>query len=273
MSKTDLRRWASRFTHHGFRLGGGESGDGLQLHECGLARMGNWWNFQGVRSPFWRLYYNFSAGCSIRSGGKRYAMPPTSALLVPGGVQFDCHDHPGVTHSWIHFSLYPVLTPEHVLVVPATRAFRSAAATVRRELRVPQPPANRVRHLAAAMLHLALAEADLDLRAPRAPRLQGICDWIERSLGQPITNGELAAQAGMSVEAFIRWFRSAMGRTPAAYVAERRVQEASRRLAFSDESIEHIAEAVGFANRHHFSRVFKRFAGNGPAGFRRGHRL
>ncbi len=56
----------------------------------------------------------------------------------------------------------------------------------------------------------------------------------------------------------------------AAFVAERRIREACRRLALSADSIEQVAEAAGFANRHHFSRVFKRFAGCGPAEFRRG---
>ena len=74
----------------------------------------------------------------------------------------------------------------------------------------------------------------------------------------------------MSVEAFIRWFKARTGRTPAAFVTERRVREACRRLAFGEESIEQVAEATGFANRHHFSRVFKQHAGCGPAEFRRG---
>jgi AraC-like DNA-binding protein len=34
--------------------------------------------------------------------------------------------------------------------------------------------------------------------------------------------------------------------------------------------LEQVADGVGFANRHHFSRVFKQYAGCGPAQFRRG---
>jgi transcriptional regulator GlxA family with amidase domain len=102
------------------------------------------------------------------------------------------------------------------------------------------------------------------------PRLGKVFSWIEHALGGEISNRLLAAQAGLSVEAFIRWFKAATGRTPATFVAERRVREACRRLAFTDDTIDQVAEAVGFANRHHFSRVFKRYAGCGPAQFRRG---
>ena len=100
-------------------------------------------------------------------------------------------------------------------------------------------------------------------------RLRQILGWIQHSLSGEITNERLAAQAGLSVEGFIRWFKAGTGRTPAAFVAERRIREACRRLTFSADTIEQVAEAVGFANRHHFSRVFQRQTGCGPARFRR----
>jgi transcriptional regulator GlxA family with amidase domain len=120
------------------------------------------------------------------------------------------------------------------------------------------------------MLHLIFAGSP-GVRAETVPdRLRRVFNSIEHTLDGDITNPTLARQAGMSVEAFIRWFKARTGRTPAAFVAERRIREACRLLAFAEDSVEQVAEAVGFANRHHFSRVFKRYAGCGPAAFRRG---
>jgi len=73
----------------------------------------------------------------------------------------------------------------------------------------------------------------------------------------------------LNTDAFVRWFRTEMGLTPAVYIAGRRIREACRRLGFTDASIEEIADLVGFADRHHFSRVFKTHLGCGPSAFRK----
>lgn len=270
--KIDQRSWSDPFTPQGLKQAPSPAGASFQIHECGCIRHGPEWNHRAVCSPFWRLYCNFSPGAWIESGGRKYALGPKRLVLVPDGVLFDCGSGAGVTHLWVHFSVYLSLTKgvAEVIEVPAS----SAALAVARDLRgaIDRTEAARAAALGAALLHLAFAEARPEGQQATPARLQKVLAWIEHSLGAEITNGELAGQAGLSVEAFIRWFKSGTGRTPAAFVAERRVREACRRLAYTEESIEQIAEAVGFANRHHFSRVFKRHAGCGPAQFRRGRR-
>ncbi len=81
-------------------------------------------------------------------------------------------------------------------------------------------------------------------------------------------NQILARRVGRSVEGFIRWFHAEVGVSPQRYVLERRIHQACRQLSLTDLSIEEIAEAVGFSNRHHFTRVFTRVVGQPPARFR-----
>jgi AraC-like DNA-binding protein len=268
--KTDHRLWHNPFTPHGLKPPAGEGGDSFQIHECGLLRLDAGWSFTGVCSPFWRFYYDRTPGAWIESGGRRYALTPGKFILVPDGVAFNCGSRPGAKHMWVHFSLYPSLTQTSAgaLEVPVTHTTRAVAAELER--RIARRQAERAAHTGAGLLHLVFAELGTEGSAAIPPRLRKVFSWIQHALGGEISNGLLAAQAGLSVEAFIRWFKGATGRTPAAFVAERRIREACRRLAFSDDSIEQVAEAVGFANRHHFSRVFKQHAGCGPAQFRRG---
>jgi len=272
MPKIDQRLWHDPFTAHGLKPPPGAGGESFQIHECGSIDHGAEWNFRDVRSPFWRLYYNLKPGAWIESGGRRHALGPERFVLVPDGVPFNCGSRDGVTHLWVHFSLYLSLTKATVAIleVPAGRTARAVARDLQRQIARRQTA--RAAAFAAALLHLVFAEAWPEGFETAPARLRQVLGWIQHSLTAEITNGQLAAQAGLSVEAFIRWFKTATGRTPAAFVAERRVREACRRLAYSDESIEQIAESVGFANRHHFSRVFKRHAGCGPAGYRRGRR-
>ena len=71
-----------------------------------------------------------------------------------------------------------------------------------------------VRHTGSAMLHLIFAGSP-GVRAETVPdRLRRVFNSIEHTLDGDITNATLARQAGMSVEAFIRWFKARTGRTP-----------------------------------------------------------
>ncbi len=272
MPKIDQRLWHDPFTAHGLKPPSGEVGDGFQIHECGSIDLDAEWNFRDVCSPFWRLYYNLRPGAWIESGGRRCALRPERFVLVPAGVTFKCGSGDGVTHLWVHFSMSLSLTKTAVTIidVPAGGTPRAVARELRRVILHRQTA--RAAAYGAALLHLVFTEAWPEGFETAPVRLRKVLGWIQHSLAMEISNELLAAQAGLSVEAFIRWFKASTGRTPAVFVAERRIHEACRRLAYSDESIEQIAESVGFANRHHFSRVFKRHAGCGPAGFRRGRR-
>lgn len=99
--------------------------------------------------------------------------------------------------------------------------------------------------------------------------MQAALSWINENLSQPIGNPDLAERCGMSQDHFIRTFAKFIGQTPAQYVIERRIAAASERLLFSDDSIEQIATATGFANRFHFSRTFARQMNTSPAAYRK----
>ena len=269
VSKIDQRLWHDPFTPHGLRPPAGESGENFQIHECGVLRLGTNWNYRAVRSPFWRMYYDLKPGAWIESQGKRHALDPEKVVLVPDGVSFNCGSRAGVDHLWVHFSLYLSLTTATagVIEIPARRTIRAVARDLYRM--IARRESNHATRFSSGLLNLVFAEVGPEGFETIPIRLRKLFGWIQHSLSGEITNERLAAQAGLSVEAFIRWFKGATGRTPAAFVAERRVREACRRLTFTEESIEQVAEAVGFANRHHFSRVFKQYAGCGPARFRR----
>ena len=231
------------------------------------------WNYAGVCSPFWRLYYDRTPGAWIEAGGRRHELGPERFVFVPDGVVFNCGCRPGAEHLWVHFSLYPSLTEvtSGIIEVAATPPTRAVARELHRL--IARREAAAAAQIGTGLLHLVFSAVGPEHFTVIPPRLRRVFGWIQHSLGGEITNGLLATHAGLSVEGFIRWFKAATGRTPAAFVAERRIREACRRLAFTTDSIDHIAEAVGFANRHHFSRVFKRHAGCGPAQFRRGRVL
>ncbi len=272
---TDLggKRWADPYTHEGVRPPGGDRAvdSGYGVHDVGTFALGADWNYRGVSSPFWRLYHNDAPGAVLRTGGRTCALTPELVWLVPAGVKFDCEGMPGPRHLWIHFSpgvaaMRDWLEPRAVTITPPLRAL---LAWLRRALAERPPEPWTVGELGQSFLHAVFAAVGPASAPATEPRLRTVLLAIERCLAQPPEIAELAQLAHLSESRFARWFREAKGETPAAYMRRRRVAEACRRLAFSDDSVEQVAEALGFANRFHFGRVFKNVLGETPGAFKR----
>jgi AraC-like DNA-binding protein len=266
-------RYRDPLTSLGVPLGGAES-PAFQLHEVGCLNLAEEWNFPGVRSPFWRLYWNNRPGAWITSAGRSWAVGPSSFVLVPSHVTFDTHGAPrSVKHFWVHFSLYPDLTTRESLpmhVACRKNQAREMKALTKAVIQAKPSGSPELYHRCSALLHQVFASLTAEAPPPRLPaKLYALLHEIESSLGRPPPVTELARRAGMSRGGFIRWFHQHMQANPARYVLSRRIDHAFRMLKFSSATIEEIAERLGFANRNHFSRAFQRQMGIGPATFRK----
>jgi len=101
------------------------------------------------------------------------------------------------------------------------------------------------------------------------PKLHAAFILLQQRAARGMSNAELAAVAGMSVNSFIREFRRTYGTTPNHYLQIIRVNSAATRLQQTDDSLDEIAELVGFCDRYHLSRSFKKVRNISPAAFRR----
>ncbi len=248
-----------------------ESPLGLHVHECGQMVLGQEWNYHNVCSPFWRAYFNLVAGAAVQVDGKRYELVPQTLVLLPEEVRFDCIASQGVPHFWVHFSVTGTRSPlPGALEVPLNSAEQTLWAALSEETAVAAAgDSHRLRNRCAGMLLLALSKMENAGESSVSRELQSWLDWLERSLGEALDIPSMATQVGMGSRVFLNWFKRETGSTPMAYLRGRRVREACRKLRFTAASIERIAEETGFANRYHFSRVFREQTGRTPADYRR----
>lgn len=79
---------------------------------------------------------------------------------------------------------------------------------------------------------------------------------------------ELGQQVGLSRSALAERFRSAMGDTPLNHLRTLRMQKAIQLLSETRQTLEQIAQAVGYQDAFGFSKVFKRSTGHSPRQFR-----
>lgn len=114
--------------------------------------------------------------------------------------------------------------------------------------------ANGHRGLLAALVDPRLGEALEAMHADPAQR------WTLESLGR---------KAAMGRTGFAERFRDVVGETPLQYLTSWRMQHAKRLLTESNQTIDEIAEQVGYDSGSSFSRVFSKTTGVAPGAFRK----
>jgi AraC family transcriptional regulator of arabinose operon len=245
------------------------------LHEFGSRIIYPNWNAQGVLSPFWRLYHNTDSGAVVWHDGREILLEPNKIWLISENTRFDCRAMKPVNHMWIHFTLRPAYAfdVKEPFSIEVDAGLTALLASLRDE---PLPVLNEtdLRRLyfgCMALIHSTFARANLTAAKPLPPVLREVLRKIERSPRENLSNERLAKLCGLSVGGFTRLFAQHMDLSPAIYVRRTRLNYASRLLAFTEMSIEQIADETGFPNRHYFTRMFVRHAGCGPATFRKTH--
>lgn len=90
-------------------------------------------------------------------------------------------------------------------------------------------------------------------------------DRIDREYAEPLDLDALAATAGLSKYHFLRCFSRTYGRTPAAYLTERRVERAQDLLRATNLTVTEVCWLVGYASLGSFSTRFRRLVGVSPS--------
>jgi AraC family transcriptional regulator len=122
-----------------------------------------------------------------------------------------------------------------------------------------------------------LLQTSTETRAPAGPTKGGLAPWqvrtvashVETNLDKPIRSSDLATVVRLDPGYFCHVFRESFGEPPLRYVSRRRIERAQRLMLSTDTSLSQIALDCGFADQAHFSRLFRRVAGDTPSAWRR----
>ncbi len=103
-----------------------------------------------------------------------------------------------------------------------------------------------------------------------SPRqMKTVIEYISDNLVRDISLSDLAEAAGLSRYHFGRAFKQTIGKSPYAFILERRVEAAADMIKSSGVSVEEIAKRCGFGNGANLRRKFTQMKGMTPAVFRR----
>ncbi|WP_431966817.1 helix-turn-helix transcriptional regulator [Nocardia sp. bgisy134] len=97
------------------------------------------------------------------------------------------------------------------------------------------------------------------------PHLRKARDLADRHYADPLNLDELAAAAGVSKYHFLRAFAAVYGVTPAAYLAERRIERAQDLLRATNLTVTEVCMMVGYTSLGSFSSKFRQLVGVTPS--------
>jgi transcriptional regulator GlxA family with amidase domain len=98
----------------------------------------------------------------------------------------------------------------------------------------------------------------------RHPKLLSVIDLMEKHLEDPLSRADLARTSGLSTRQLERLFRKYLGRSPARYYLELRLNKARLLLLQTNMSVIDVALACGFVSASHFSKCYRDFFGRTP---------
>lgn len=149
---------------------------------------------------------------------------------------------------------------------------QTLAEMVAREVEIPTRPTMMLDGLLSAMLAdvFALSNEVSEHSGGLSPRQTSmvkrhICDAFPRR----VTVAELAQLCGLSESWFSRAFRQSTGESPQRWMARHRLEMAMDLMLTTDHGLAEIADATGFADQAHLTRLFRASQGLPPSQWRR----
>lgn len=260
------------------------------------------WEFKELSYPYWRIYKNNTEGAVLISNGIEYEMHPDrifmiapntsystrlkwneipeSGYSIEGGRAGDAHQvslssqENYLFHLFIHFNIgFP-----YDNMMPGIRTFdlnehlNEKLSIIINHLNVDNTRFSFYSGLAIQSLISDLLaeipENQWDL-VSKDTRILDVLSYIDEHLKLDLSNEKLAVQVGLATNAFTRLFTEEVHLSPQRFVKKKRIDKACVLLHHSDKSIDNVADETGFADRYHFSRIFKQVTDVSPARYRK----
>lgn len=108
-----------------------------------------------------------------------------------------------------------------------------------------------------------------ELEEDSGERIQRLMRALRADIARTWQIEDMAAISSLSASQLHRQFRQKTGTTPMDWMRHERMNLAKRLLTSSDAKISAVASSSGYADPYHFSRDFRRIAGQSPSEFRR----
>ncbi len=240
----------------------------------------------------WNGYFTLRGKGEVRFANETVQTSVGELLLLAPGHRRNYRipdPRMGWEFYWLHFRMTPRLSEQLDWFDPS-RPWQSHGVTdvsLRVELAsqleaahrfnltepdLPQREAIVEALLEAFVLRVASAATSPSGASPVDPRIERVLEYFHCDLATPVNVDQLAEIAGLSRSQFCLLFRRGTGRSPQAYMEDRRLEMAAHYLRTTGQPVAEVAEMVGFASPFYFTQRFRRRHGLSPSGYRGQHK-
>lgn len=240
--------------------------------------------------PCYQLRLGSQVGCVqyVLSGAgilicndELFTVSSGDTFLLPEGSDQIYYSNPDnhFARRWLNFKGPLAVALLSIYGIQETRVFRGVntaalLSEIQARCRAISDPAAYKRETAELFLRLVqfLAENKKDDTAV-TDSVEQIRLYIDRHLTENLRIADIARRFSFSGEHIIRLFKKNYGITPHQYILQSKMRLAMILLKTTDESIEEIAEKLGFSDARHFSAQFKKLLSYQPTQYRKNANL
>ncbi len=258
----------------------------IRLHCCRYWMIKEW-ECANMAFPFWRLYYNTFGKATVEYKGITTNLQSDQILIIPPNTSFSSKLKGGsvikesivgkritnkneiieiaknklADHLFIHFNLglpFDLIEPgiytcplwENVELLEEIKSFCILGE-------------NSFNFRICTVINCLILSLlkEIPYEKWKNPifdeRVSNIVNFIEKHLGERLTNKLLSDKVNMVENSFARLFRENTGISIQQYIKKKRIDKSLILLHHSDTTIDEIATNCGFSDRFHFSKVFK----------------
>ncbi|HEY0108894.1 MAG TPA: AraC family transcriptional regulator [Fibrella sp.] len=276
----------------------------LRLLHCGYTHLGTEWQFDGVLSPFCRLYLITDGAAWVWHHQQKFTLRPGHLYLIPSFSLSRYHCDSSMTQFYISFleetdsglSIFDLLRFTYEMPAEEIDPYlfgRLLSLNPERSLQNIDPKVydnqpnllsfNHSDRVQSASELLETQGILLQLFSRFIPvqggnhnqeelarlQLRTVLNYIHTHLSEKITVEQLAALQQLNADYFSRRFQRLLGIRPIDYIINKRLERAQLLMTTSSLPLQIIAEQVGITDIYYFSRLFKRRFGIPPGQYRK----
>jgi len=281
----------------------------VDILNIALHTAGKEWQYQKVISPYSRIYLVTKGKAQIYIYGQKYLLTPGHMYLIPSFTLVDMFCGDSFTHYYIHFTSRIQIGLDILSLIKSNvqvniEPYKFIPHLFNRLLAL-NPERGLIEHDANKPLYKAVTEraSHLDAKMPISDVLENngifrqilalffkqgnqgalpdtinglgrfgeVIEYIRLHLHEPIVLSDMAEVADLNPTYFSNLFSKQMGVSPITYLNNQRIEKGQMLLLSSHDSLEQIAEQIGFDDKFYFSRCFKKITGLSPSAYRKQH--
>ncbi|WP_051999937.1 AraC family transcriptional regulator [Schleiferilactobacillus shenzhenensis] len=247
--------------------------------------IGYQWQQEAITRPQGYPLYHWlqtTAGTgTVRIGGKTYALPVGAGILIRPGVPHSYRGGADWQTAYLTFGgalVANLVTPlgmgDYRLLPALSRETAGFITAHYRTLADSAVPDRQVAELLFSFLLLLRQDVEVGTRGlAEIGIVTPVLQYLDAHSGEKITNPQLAAKTGYTVQYLTSIFKRYYHQTPLQYLQELRLRKAKSLLMTHPEwNVYQVAEQVGFTDNSQFIQAFKAYTGQTPKKFQQERR-